>query len=110
MEPGRSRREGVDIPVVFAWDNAAAERLGPLHSSRGKQGLAALLIALGAALFGYATARLPATDVPSAFWIGNFSAPWAVLAFIVGWSRKYNGIGGRCRTRTCDILGVNEAL
>ena len=49
---------------------------------------AALLITLGAALFGYVMACLPAPDVPSAFWIGNFSAPWAVLAFLVGWSRR----------------------
>ena len=49
---------------------------------------AALLITLGAALFGYLMARLPAPDVPSAFWIGNLSAPWAVLAFLAGWSQR----------------------
>ncbi len=49
---------------------------------------AALLITLGAALFGYVIARLPPPDVPSDFWIGNFSAPWAVLAFMAGWSQR----------------------
>ena len=49
---------------------------------------AALLITFGAALIGYVMARLPAPDVPSAFWIGNFSAPWAVLAFLAGWSQR----------------------
>src|ERR1035437_5306246 len=49
---------------------------------------AALLITLGAALFGYLMARLPAPDVPSAFWIGNLSAPCAVLAFLAGWSQR----------------------
>jgi hypothetical protein len=50
--------------------------------------IAALLITLGAALFGYLMARLPPPDVPSAFWIGNFSAPWAVVAFVAGWSQR----------------------
>ncbi len=41
-----------------------------------------------AALFGYAMARLPAPHEPSAFWIGNLSAPWAVLAFLAGSSQR----------------------
>ena len=49
---------------------------------------AALLITLGAALFGYLLARLPTPAAPSDFWIGNFSAPWAVLAFVAGWSQR----------------------
>jgi hypothetical protein len=49
---------------------------------------AALLITLGAALFGYAMASLPAPAVRSDFWIGNLSAPWAVLAFLAGWSQR----------------------
>jgi hypothetical protein len=49
---------------------------------------AALLVTAGAALFGYVLARLPAPGAPSDFWIGNFSAPWAVLAFAVGWSQR----------------------
>lgn len=43
---------------------------------------------LGAGLFGYAMAGLPTPDDPAVFWIGNFSAPWAVLAFLVGWSQR----------------------
>jgi hypothetical protein len=59
---------------------------------------AALFITLGAALFGYVMARLPPPDVPSAFWIGNFSAPWAVVAFVVGWSQR--------RVRPAILLAV----
>jgi hypothetical protein len=33
-------------------------------------------------------ARLPLSDVPSDFWIGNFSAPWAVVPFVAGWSQR----------------------
>jgi hypothetical protein len=50
--------------------------------------LAILLTTIGAALFGYLMARLPVPDAPSAFWIGNFSTPWAVLAFLAGWSQR----------------------
>lgn len=59
---------------------------------------AALFITLGAALFGYVMARLPPPDVPSAFWIGNFSAPWAVVAFVAGWSQR--------RVRPAILLAV----
>ena len=46
----------------------------------------ALLLAfvLGGTLFGAAVAHIPAPSEPTLFWIGNFSAPWAVLPFLAG--------------------------
>jgi hypothetical protein len=49
---------------------------------------AAFLITVGAALFGYVLSNLPEPSDRSAFWIGNFSAPWAALAFVAGWSQR----------------------
>jgi hypothetical protein len=40
--------------------------------------------AVGGWLLGYAVSGLPAPDDPAAFWAGNFSTPWAVLAFAAG--------------------------
>lgn len=51
---------------------------------------AAALVA-GAAIFGYAMEGLPAPADPTIFFVGNFSAPWAVLAFLIGWSRRKPG-------------------
>src|SRR5256885_13205710 len=47
---------------------------------------AALLVgfAVGGALFGAAISHIPSPEDPALFWIGNFSAPWAVLPFLTG--------------------------
>jgi hypothetical protein len=42
---------------------------------------------LGAALFGFAMSSIPAPADVSTFWVGNFSSPWALLAFLAGWSQ-----------------------
>ena len=46
----------------------------------------ALLVgfAVGGALFGAAVSHIPSPEDPAVFWIGNFSAPWAVLPFLTG--------------------------
>ena len=51
---------------------------------------AAAVTSVGAALFGHVMASMPLTSFrdTSTFWIGNFSAPWAVLAFVAGWSQR----------------------
>ena len=41
-----------------------------------------------AGLGGWAVASIPAPDDVSTFWIGNFSSPWAVLAFGAGWAQR----------------------
>ena len=43
-----------------------------------------LLSGLGGALFGVAVSHIPSPEDPALFWIGNFSAPWAVLPFLTG--------------------------
>jgi hypothetical protein len=35
-------------------------------------------------LYGYATSSIPSPRDVSVFWVGNFCAPWLVLAFAVG--------------------------
>jgi len=50
----------------------------------------ALLLTFGAggALFGAAISHIPAPEDPALFWIGNFSAPWAVLPFLTGRAQR----------------------
>jgi hypothetical protein len=50
----------------------------------------AVITTIVASLFGHVMASLPPTSFgdTSTFWFGNFSAPWAVLAFGVGWSQR----------------------
>jgi hypothetical protein len=58
--------------------------------------LLALSALAGVALGSFMTS-LPAPSDVATFWVGNFSAPWAVLAFGAGWaqrSRLWAGIGG----------------
>src|SRR5438034_10584837 len=51
---------------------------------------AALLLgfAVGGALFGAAVSHIPSPSDPAIFWIGNFSAPWAVLPFLTGRAQR----------------------
>ncbi len=56
-----------------------------------------VLSALAGALLGLFMSSLPAPSDTGTFWVGNFSAPWAVLAFGAGWaqrSRLWAAIGG----------------
>jgi len=43
---------------------------------------------LGAGLFGAAVSTIPSPSSTTLFWVGNFSAPWAVLPFIAGWAQR----------------------
>jgi hypothetical protein len=47
-----------------------------------------VLSVLAGALFGLFMSSLPAPSDPRTFWIGNFSAPWAILAFTAGWAQR----------------------
>ena len=56
-----------------------------------------VLSVLAGALLGLFMESLPAPSDTGTFWVGNFSAPWAVLAFGAGWaqrSRLWAAIGG----------------
>jgi hypothetical protein len=56
-----------------------------------------VLSALAGALLGLFMSSLPAPSDVGTFWVGNFSAPWAILAFGAGWaqrSRLWAAIGG----------------
>jgi hypothetical protein len=44
--------------------------------------------ALAGLLLGRLMSSLPAPSDVGTFWAGNFSAPWAVLAFLAGWSQQ----------------------
>jgi hypothetical protein len=62
------------------------------------------LSALAGALFGRFMSSLPASSDVGTFWVGNFSAPWAVLAFGAGWaqrSRLWAAIGGVAAEVAC---------
>jgi hypothetical protein len=39
-------------------------------------------------LLGRLMSSLPTPTTLTAFWIGNLSSPWAVLAFVAGWSQR----------------------
>ena len=43
---------------------------------------------LAGALLGLFMESLPAPSDTGTFWVGNFSAPWAVLAFAAGWAQR----------------------
>ena len=62
------------------------------------------LSALAGALLGLFMSSLPAPSDIGTFWVGNFSAPWAVLAFGAGWaqrSRLWAAIGGVAAEVAC---------
>jgi hypothetical protein len=44
--------------------------------------------AVAGLLLGRLMSSLPAPSTLTTFWVGNFSSPWAVLAFLVGWSQR----------------------
>jgi len=44
--------------------------------------------ALAGLLLGWLMSSLPAPSDVGTFWVGNFSAPWAVLAFGAGWAQR----------------------
>ena len=51
--------------------------------------LALLLgFAAGGFVFGNLVSRIPSPDDPALFWIGNFSAPWALLPFVTGRAQR----------------------
>jgi hypothetical protein len=111
------------LPVGFAFDNGATRRW-PLGlaaarpSYRTAQGqppshrlehvsrswVLLVLSALTGALLGLFMSSLPAPSDIGTFWVGNFSAPWAVLAFGAGWaqrSRLWAAIGGVAAEVAC---------
>jgi hypothetical protein len=47
-----------------------------------------VLSALAGSLLGLFMASLPAPSDTGTFWVGNFSAPWAALAFAAGWAQR----------------------
>jgi hypothetical protein len=44
--------------------------------------------ALAGLLLGRLMSSLPAPSSVTTFWVGNLSSPWAVLAFLAGWSQR----------------------
>lgn len=43
---------------------------------------------MGAGLFGLAISAIPSPHDVLVFWVGNFSSPWAVIAFFAGWAQR----------------------
>ena len=65
-----------------------------------------VLSVLAGALLGLFMSSLPAPSDIGTFWVGNFSAPWAVLAFGAGWaqrSRLWAAIGGVAAEVACVV-------
>jgi len=65
-----------------------------------------VLFALAGVLLGLFMSSLPAPTDVGTFWVGNFSAPWAVLAFGAGWtqrSRLWAAIGGVAAEVACVV-------
>jgi Family of unknown function (DUF6518) len=47
-----------------------------------------VMFALAGLLLGRLMSSLPTPTTLTTFWIGNLSSPWAVLAFVAGWSQR----------------------
>jgi hypothetical protein len=47
-----------------------------------------VLASLAGMSLGLLMSSLPAPADVGTFWVGNFSSPWAVLAFLAGWSQR----------------------
>jgi len=62
----------------------------PCPYSRPMSRRLALLLgfAAGGFLFGNLASRIPSPNDPALFWIGNFSAPWALLPFLTGRAQR----------------------
>ena len=60
---------------------------------------------IGGALFGFAVSSIPSPSDPTVFWVGNFSSPWAVLAFLAGWSQR-SWLWAACAGAVADIACV----
>jgi hypothetical protein len=63
-----------------------------------------VLCALGGALLGLFMSSFPAPSDVATFWVGNFSSPWAALAFLAGWtqrSKAWAAIGGFAAEVAC---------
>ena len=111
------------LPVGFAFDNGATRRWPsglaagrpryrtvqgqpPSHRLEhvSRSWVLLVLSALAGALLGLFMSSLPAPSDIGTFWVGNFSAPWAVLAFGAGWaqrSRLWAAIGGVAAEVAC---------
>jgi hypothetical protein len=61
--------------------------------------------ALGGALFGFSVSSIPSPSDPTMFWVGNFSSPWALLAFLAGWSQR-SWLWAACAGALADIACV----
>jgi hypothetical protein len=61
--------------------------------------------ALGGALFGFSVSSIPSPSDPTVFWVANFSSPWAVLAFLAGWSQR-SWLWAACAGMVADIACV----
>jgi hypothetical protein len=53
-----------------------------------RSGVLLVLSALVGALLGVVMSSFPYPSDIGTFWVGNFSAPWAVLAFGAGWAER----------------------
>ena len=65
------------------------------------------LFAFLAVAFGFVVSAIPSPADVGTFWVGNFSSPWAVIAFLTGWaqpSRPRAALGGAVALVAC-VLG-----
>ena len=60
---------------------------------------------VGGALFGLIVSSIPSPSDPTVFWAGNFSSPWAVLAFLAGWSQR-SWVWAACAGAGADLASV----
>jgi hypothetical protein len=64
------------------------------------------LSALAGLLLGLLMSSLPAPSALTTFWVGNLSSPWAVLAFVAGWSQRsrlWAAVAGMAAEVACVI-------
>jgi len=67
----------------------------------------ALLLCFGlcGALFGIAVSHIPSPEDPALFWVGNFSAPWAVV-LAVATGLAYGALGFWWRKSRSLVAGI----
>ena len=75
-------RDG-DTPARILLDHAI-----PMLEPMRRPWMLLVSSALAGLLLGRLMSSLPAPSDVGTFWLGNFSSPWAVLAFLAGWSQR----------------------
>src|SRR6266446_3074081 len=78
-----------DVPHVRLCAERAEQGLQrPMLGQMRRPWVLLVSCVLAGLLLGRLMSSLPAPSSVTTFWVGNLSSPWAVLAFLAGWSQR----------------------